>query len=83
MKKYQAIYDKVSEMISDAKDMELSMLTPDTILAQLELDSLDYVELMILSKREFNITLNAELFTQHPLMTLDELCRAIHKEMAD
>lgn len=51
MNSYEIIYSKISEMIADAKDLPLEALTPDTTLPQLELDSLDYVELMVLAKR--------------------------------
>lgn len=82
MKNYDSIYAKVSEMICDAKDLEADDLNPDAPLTAIELDSLDYVELMILAKREFGLTLSAELFTQHPTMTLRELCEYIEKETA-
>lgn len=82
MKPYENIYSKISEMIADAKDMTLEALTPDTTLSQLELDSLDYVELMVLSKREFNVTLTAEMFMKKQPMTLRDLSLYIEQEMA-
>lgn len=48
MEKYQQVYDTVCEMICDAKDLEQSDLSPEMPLYQLKLDSLDYVELMVL-----------------------------------
>lgn len=75
------IYNKITEMICDAKDLEQDQLTPMTTLAELELDSLDYVELMVLAKREFNVTLTADIFVNNPLMTINELCDLIDKEM--
>lgn len=82
MKNYDSIYAKVSEMICDAKDLEAEDLNADAPLTALALDSLDYVELMILAKREFGLTLSAELFVQRPTMTLRELCEYIEKETA-
>ncbi|GHD94120.1 acyl carrier protein [Pseudocitrobacter faecalis] len=82
MSQYDLIYNKVSDMIGDAKDLESGTFKPDTTLAELELDSLDYVELMVLAKREFDVTLRPETFIQNPLMTLDELCQHIAQEMA-
>ncbi|EKF62816.1 hypothetical protein B194_4307 [Serratia plymuthica A30] len=38
------------------------------------MDSLDYVELMLLAKREFGISLSAEMFIDQPDLTLSELC---------
>ncbi|AGB79894.1 acyl carrier protein [Enterobacteriaceae bacterium strain FGI 57] len=82
MSQYDLIYNKVSDMICDAKDLEAGTFNPESTLAELELDSLDYVELMVLAKREFDITLRPETFIQNPLMTLDELCQHIMQEMA-
>ncbi|WP_336667138.1 acyl carrier protein [Enterobacter mori] len=82
MKSYENIYSKISEMIADAKDMNLEALTPDTTLSQLELDSLDYVELMVLAKREFDVTLTAEMFMKKQPMTLRDLSLYIEQEMA-
>lgn len=82
MSQHEMIYDKISEMICDAKDLEPGTLTPETTLPELELDSLDYVELMVLAKREFNVTLNPEMFMQNPHMTLRELSQRIEQEMA-
>ena len=53
MENYQQVYDTVTEMICDAKDLERADLAPEMPLHQLKLDSLDYVELMVLAKREF------------------------------
>ena len=44
MSQHEMIYDKISEMICDAKDLAPEALTPETTLPELELDSLDYVE---------------------------------------
>lgn len=74
------IYEKISEMICDAKDLEADAITPDTTLPELELDSLDYVELMVLAKRQFDVTLTAEMFANRPFMTLRELCQLIDHE---
>lgn len=77
MEKYQQVYDTVTDMICDAKDLEMSDLTPEMPLHQLKLDSLDYVELMVLAKREFGATLTAETFIDKPNMTLGELCQSL------
>ena len=82
MSQHEMIYEKISEMICDAKDLPPEALTPDTTLPELELDSLDYVELMVLAKREFNVTINPEMFMKNPTMTLRELSQRIAQEMA-
>ncbi|MEL4014913.1 acyl carrier protein [Dryocola clanedunensis] len=77
MKTYQEAYELVCEMLCDAKDLERDELSPTMALTQIKLDSLDYVELMVLAKRVFGFTLTAELFMQHPNMTLSDLCHLL------
>lgn len=58
---YDDVLQKVCEMICDAKDLEPDEVEENTPLVRLKLDSLDYVELMVLAKREFNITAGSGL----------------------
>jgi acyl carrier protein len=71
------IYNIVCDMLCDAKDLGPESLSPDLPVKNLKLDSLDYVELMVLVKREFNISLSADMFIQHPDITLGEMCQAL------
>lgn len=80
MSQYQNIYIKISEMICDAKDLEAEDMNENLTLIQLEFDSLDYVELMVLVKREFNLSLDADFFIQHPNISVKILCEHIDKE---
>lgn len=74
---YEDVYSRISTMIADAKDLEVEDIDAKQPLAVLGLDSLDYVELMVLAKREFGVSLEAELFISRPQMTLEELCQYI------
>ncbi|WP_413530966.1 acyl carrier protein [Rahnella inusitata] len=76
------VYPIVCEMLCDAKDLPDGMLTPDMPLYQLKLDSLDYVELMVLVKREFDLTLSAEMFVNNPNLTLGEMCQTLEEQRA-
>lgn len=77
---YDDVLQKVCEMICDAKDLEPDEVEENTPLVRLKLDSLDYVELMVLAKREFGATLNAEMFMENPDMTLGELCQKLAEQ---
>lgn len=71
------VYDTVCEMLCDAKDLDPEVLSPDLPIVNLKLDSLDYVELMVLVKREFNVMLSADSFIDNPHMTLGEMCQTL------
>ncbi len=80
MANYDEVYSKVCEMLCDAKDLEQEDLTPDMPLYQLKLDSLDYVELMVLAKKEFGVTIEADLFVDNVNITVRELCQYLSKK---
>ncbi|MNG71218.1 acyl carrier protein [Serratia plymuthica] len=74
MEKYQILYERICTMLYEARELRLTSLSADVPLQQLGLDSLDYVELILLARREFGISLSAEMFLEQPDMTLGELC---------
>ncbi|MCS3430266.1 acyl carrier protein [Klebsiella sp. BIGb0407] len=80
MSVYDEVVEKVCEMICDAKDLEPDEVDEKTPLVRLKLDSLDYVELMVLAKREYSVTLEADWFIQNPAITVGELCQHIVNE---
>ncbi|KGL57070.1 MULTISPECIES: acyl carrier protein [Pantoea] len=80
MANFDEVYTKVCEMLCDAKDLEMASLRPDMPLPLLRLDSLDYVELMVLAKREFGVTIEAEMFASNINMTLSELCQYLSEK---
>ena len=82
MTDYTTLYTTIAETLCDAKDLDPATLDADALLAALKLDSLDYVELMVLLKREFGLTLEADLFVQNPGLTLRQLCQHFAGEEA-
>ncbi|MBQ0688329.1 acyl carrier protein [Providencia rettgeri] len=79
MSDYQTIYLKINEMICDVKDLDEDIDANQT-LDQIKFDSLDYVELMVLVKREYNVALTADFFIENSTMTIKELIEYISKE---
>ncbi|WP_253379198.1 acyl carrier protein [unidentified bacterial endosymbiont] len=80
MAQYDEVYSKVCEMLCDAKDLEMDSLSPEMPLYQLKLDSLDYVELMVLAKKEFGVAIEADVFINNVNMTLGELCQYLSEK---
>lgn len=77
---YNDVYRKVGDLLCEAKDIEWESITEDMPLLQLQLDSLDYVELMLLVSKEFGVTIETEVFANKPDLSLRELCELICKE---
>lgn len=81
MNSFQKIFNALAETIADAKDMEVTELTPNLTLHELALDSLDYVELMVLVKRDFKVNINFEKIIKDHGITIENLCQFIENEM--
>ncbi|MCI1678737.1 MAG: acyl carrier protein [Ewingella americana] len=77
---YDEVYSKVRDMLCEAKDMELASISEDMPLSQLKLDSLDYVELMLLANKEFGVTIETDVFADKPELKLRELCEFISQQ---
>lgn len=81
MSSFQKIFNALAETIADAKDMEVTELTSNLTLHELALDSLDYVELMVLVKRNFKVNINFEEIIKNQNITIENLCQLIENEM--
>ncbi|HGM5339610.1 TPA: acyl carrier protein [Serratia marcescens] len=80
MEKYHRLYETICGMLYEARGLERTQLSADMPLQQLGLDSLDYMELMLVVRREFGIALTAEMLIEHPELTLGELCHVIIRQ---
>ena len=50
-------FEKVVNIVADHRDIDKNAVTPETTFAELGLDSLDMVELIMAMEEEFNTTL--------------------------
>ncbi len=51
------IFNKVAQLLADSKDLDVSTITKDTTFAEIGLDSLDTVELIMTLEEEFGVTI--------------------------
>ncbi|NLP31248.1 MAG: acyl carrier protein [Clostridiales bacterium] len=54
------VFEKIAKLIAESKDMELSEITMQTSFEDMELDSLDVVEVAMEIEEEFNISLDVD-----------------------
>lgn len=81
MTKESQVLDFIKNIIEEVKDFE-GEITYATTLEELELDSLDYVQTQIETKKTFGVTLDNQLFISGEIKTLGELCTYIAKTAA-
>ncbi|MES2939462.1 MAG: acyl carrier protein [Pseudomonadota bacterium] len=69
--------DFLRDAVLELKDIDEALLVPGLALADVELDSLDYVEIQVGIKKNFGVTVDADLFVSGKIKTLGDLCQYI------
>lgn len=68
------VYEVLEELISELKDIEPEDLSRDMTFEELELESLDFVQLQVVYKKQFSVALDPEVFLNEEVKTIDEFC---------
>jgi acyl carrier protein len=64
MKQYQEIVEKINGFLSEEFEVDIERITPEANLRQvLELDSLDYIDLVVVIENNFSFKVKPEDFT--------------------
>lgn len=71
------VFDFLRETILELTDLEEEDITPKTSLDELEMDSLDYVEVQIETKKEFGVKLNPNVFSSGEVVTIEDFCNKV------
>ena len=66
----------------ELKDIDEAALAPTLTLEELDLDSLDYVEIQVGIKKNFGVAIDPELFASGALKTLGDVCRYVEEQSA-
>ncbi len=77
MNDINTLLNNLTTLICDAKDLDPATFNPDAPLVNYQLDSIDYVELMIVIKRDYQFELSADIFINNPMITARELCQQL------
>lgn len=73
------VFQKVSEVLAEYKGIEAGGITPETTFAELELDSLDRVELIMSLEEAFQVQID----TAAPLECVRDLVAIIEKQRGE
>ncbi|MDF7673982.1 acyl carrier protein [Acetobacteraceae bacterium ESL0709] len=65
-------FDRLRELVCEIKDLDEDDIQRDTLIKDLNFDSLDFVELQVTVKKECNFTMNQTFFTEKT--TFGDLC---------
>lgn len=81
MTSIDAVFEFISDMIVEMKDLPPEEISLETSIDELGLDSLDYVEIKVNVTREFMVTLTPTLF-ETKIRTVGNLCTYIAEASA-
>lgn len=72
------VFEKVASILSDYNGTDVSEISPDTTFAELSLDSLDVVELVMSFEDEFGVTIEMN----ENLKTVGDITKYIEEKLA-
>ncbi|HWS29530.1 MAG TPA: phosphopantetheine-binding protein [Clostridia bacterium] len=73
------VFQKTAGILAGYKSVEESSIAPETTLEQLELDSLDKVELIMILEENFNVQIDAAT----PIERVQDLVEVIEKQLRE
>jgi acyl carrier protein len=60
MEEWIMTFEKVAQMLAEYKDIDVSVIKPESTFEELEVDSLDMVELVMNMEEEFGVTIEMD-----------------------
>jgi len=77
MSNVENVFQVVSDLILELKDVDEDGVTLDTTIESLALDSLDFVELQLVVKKKVGVALDPQAFASRAIATLRQLCEYV------
>lgn len=71
------VFEKVAKILAEHKDMEISDIHPESTLEELDLDSLDTVDLIMQFEDEFDVSLEMD----ENMKTVGDIVKLIEESM--
>ena len=71
------VYEVLTDLISELKDIEPEDINSDMTFDELELESLDFVQLQVVYKKQFGVALDPAVFLNQEVKTVGEFCSYI------
>lgn len=76
---YQHVYECIKNLIVDLCDIEENEINRKSKFDQFDFESLDFIELQVVVKRNFGVPISVDLFVNGLVKDIDDLCDYICK----
>lgn len=74
MSVFNKVYQAITSVILDVSDIEEEALSPASTFEEVDIDSIDYIELGLMIKKTFNLSVEGRLFESGELSSIQDLC---------
>lgn len=74
MSTFQQVYQAISSLILDICDVEEEDISPSSTFEEINIDSIDYVEIGFMIKKTFQLTIPGKLFETQEISNIQGLC---------
>lgn len=68
-------FEELREIVADIKDLDTDEIEENTLIKNLNFDSLDFVELQVTVKKKYDFTINSDFFKDNT--TFIDMCNYI------
>jgi acyl carrier protein len=74
MSTFKQVYQAIIDVILNVSDIEEEELSPASTFEEVDIDSIDYIELGFMVKKNFNLSIDGALFESRELTDIQQLC---------
>lgn len=79
MTTYEDIYQVAEDTILDLKDFDEDEIKSEMTFEELDLDSLDFIEIQVVIKKKFSVIMKPEAFENGEVLTFGQMCDYVLK----
>lgn len=77
MSLFSKVYQSIANVILEVSDIEEDELSPASTFEEVDIDSIDFIELGLMIKKTFNLAIDGTLFETGELVSIQDLCEHI------
>ncbi len=74
MSTFKQVYQAIADVILEVSDIEEEELSPKSTFEEVEIDSIDFIELGFMVKKNFKLSIDTALFESGQVNNIQELC---------
>ncbi|GLX86234.1 acyl carrier protein [Thalassotalea loyana] len=78
---FNTVYQAIADVILEVSDIEEEELAPSSTFEEVDIDSIDYIELGLMVKKSFHVNVDSKQFESGEISNIQQLCDYIVSNM--